>query len=414
MSPSMMCRHSLRPRLALTMSLIVALSTAQDARGAGPSAKAASSAPAAAVEPLPLRTGAQPIDAVRALGILQDQIPQGDEVALARLPELQGETARELASFPSDVWADARNQRALVRFVLGGGQPALLQSLAASKRVPEPDLPLVLGALAFALGDRGAAAAHLDKIDARELGRSLAGIVALVKCTLAADRDAVIALGHCDDARLLAPGSLVEEAALRISIELTMAVGDRARFASSASRYMRRFGRSLYLPVVRPVIVRFIAGHDIMARAEGVAWFDGATRNLPASVLRPFLAAISEEALRFGSLSTASAGSRRLLATMPADDPDRPRIAAFDAAARMLGPERAAARSEIERLSSAALTAPVAGLVRAAAVLGDAIAAKSAPAASHVEAVAGSAGPMAVRVRGALAEADKLIAESSK
>lgn len=409
----------------------------QSAGGAAPKPKVDNAADAAPVEALPQRVGPQPFHALRDLGLVQDKVTQGDERSLALLPELQAETLRRLSEFPAEVWSDPRNQRAAIRFTFGGGDPSLLDSLVNAKSISESELPLALGALAFAFGDRVSAADHLAKVDARTLGQSLAGIVSLVKATLAADSDAGVAIGFCDDARLHSPGSLVEESALRISIELLRAAGDSVRLAATISRYLRRFGQSLYLPAVEPAMVRFIASRNLLSNKAGLDWFNGATHLLADAVKHKLLADIAEDALRFGKLATAEVASRRLLDALPANDPDRPRIMVFDAASRALSPQSAEALDAIKLANAGPLPAPVAELALAVSALGSAVSAKieAAPIAPSVigdgagkpaksgpakSGIAAAQAPGAkpseghVRVRKLLEEADRLIAETAK
>src|SRR5690606_33344903 len=101
------------------------------------------------------------------------------------------------------------------------------------------------GALAYAEGRDDEARAHLLGVDARRLDPGLAGAVALVQSALVADTDPKRASEFLDQARLLAPGTLVEEAALRRQILLLPSIGQLHRLVL-LTRYVRRFGKSYY------------------------------------------------------------------------------------------------------------------------------------------------------------------------
>lgn len=100
--------------------------------------------------------------------------------------------------------------------------------------------------LAYVEGQEETARRTLLAIDARTLAASLGGYVALAQSALTARADPRRALGFLDVARILAPGSLVEEAALRRSVLLAAEISDFRRFAAASSEYLRRYQKSLY------------------------------------------------------------------------------------------------------------------------------------------------------------------------
>jgi len=100
--------------------------------------------------------------------------------------------------------------------------------------------------MAYALGKDGAARAALLPIDARNLPSGLGGHLALVQATLLANQDKAKSLQLLDLARLLEPGTLVEEAALRKEMFLIGSTGDLDKFALLARRYMHGFAKSVY------------------------------------------------------------------------------------------------------------------------------------------------------------------------
>ena len=159
------------------------------------------------------------------------------------------EIAQELKAFPFEVWKSVRNRQALIKYALSGGDPDLLQMVLARKLFAEDELALAQGALAYAAGNRSVVLRLLDKVDVYELPPSLAGHVALVKAIVVANTDLAKVVRLCDDARLLSPGTLVEETALRLAIEATITQGDQAKFemialdTSGGFRVRRFLGR---------------------------------------------------------------------------------------------------------------------------------------------------------------------------
>ncbi len=74
----------------------------------------------------------------------------------------------------------------------------------------------------------------------------LGAFLALVKASIITADNAAVASKLFDQARLLGPGTLVEEAALRRSLSLAATLGDAERFQRSSSQYVRRYLRSPY------------------------------------------------------------------------------------------------------------------------------------------------------------------------
>lgn len=383
--------------------------------------------------PLPKRSGARAMDAVRTLSMTQNKIAFGSVDALRRLPGIIADIAQDFEALPAEAWKDVRNQRAAIRIVLGGGSPNLLVKLVKAKVIAEQDRALAEGALAYAYGDRRQAADRLELVDAATLGPSLGSLVALVKCVLKADTDADTALPHCDEARLLSPGTLVEETALRVSIELMRNLRRAVGSARVVSLYLRRFGRSLYLTAVLPAIASSISDHDMLGSPKGVDWLAVATRDLPQDTLHTLLFSVSEEALRQGKLATAAAAARQLFDSLSPSSLERPRAMAYLGAALMLSVERDKANELIAAAEEARLPSSVNELVAAVRVLAESITAPAiAPprwsastvadarpldlgggnGAADVSAGDGEATP--TRVNAVIAEADRVLAEASE
>lgn len=207
----------------------------------------------------------QPFELVRSLRALQDRIAQGDTAAHAAQRKLVAEIAEEMVAANATVWSDPRNARAAIIYALSGGEPRVLKPLFRVRALPGIDDKLLNGALAYSEGRNAEAAELLANIDPRALDPSLGGHVALVRSTLVAGKDAAKAIPLLDDARLLAPGTLVEEAALRRQTFLVAVAGDRDGFEMLASQYMRRFPNSVYAGSFREQYAMEITGERYAA-----------------------------------------------------------------------------------------------------------------------------------------------------
>jgi len=252
----------------------------------------------------------QPHHAVRSLAVLQERIAQGEEAALALLRPLIEDIADEIKAFPPEVWQSPRNRQALIKFALSGGDPRPLQVVMSRRLFTPSELPLAQAALAYAEGNSSVALRLLDGIDVYTLPPSLAGHVALVKAIVIAKGDLSRVLRLADDARLLSPGTLVEETALRLAIEAAISLDDHAKFETMVLRYFRRFPRSPYLAsMIRPVATE-IAARGYAERLEGVKWVYGAARYLDPGRLVQFYSALADAGLGAAKLETAISAAR--------------------------------------------------------------------------------------------------------
>lgn len=283
----------------------------------------------------------QPFHAVRTLSVLQERIAQGDETAFAMQKEVVEEIADELKSFSPAVWREPRNRQALIKYALSGGNPEQLRAVYAQKLFTDAERPLAEGALAYAEGQRSLALRNLERVDVFALPPSLAGHVALVKALVLANTDLARVIRLSDEARLLSPGTLVEETALRLAMEGAIAQANRAKFEALASRYFRRFPRSPYLgAVLRPVATAMVDngyGED----AQGVKWMHSVVHYLDPQKLVQFYAALAEIGLRDAKLATTVNATRMARKYARAGSPEHAWAQAYEGAALVVGPDAA-------------------------------------------------------------------------
>lgn len=210
----------------------------QGEAGAGPVG-----APNAAPNAASLRA---PYEWVRTLQALQERVANGDVAAHRGQRALIQRMARAFAAADPTIWADPRNAHGAIAFALGGGPPGTLEALIADEVPFGADRALARGALAFVLGREEEARALLEDVDPRALGGLLGAQVALARSALAVRESPREALRLLAIARLLAPGTLVEEAALRREIFVAGNLGEIERLEFLATQYMRRFRHSVY------------------------------------------------------------------------------------------------------------------------------------------------------------------------
>lgn len=183
---------------------------------------------------------------VRELQRLQDRMAAGEPNALTAQNALIARIDQSFRAADASAWNDPQNARALIVFALSGGGPGVLRAVLGQGASPAVDERLLRGTLAYLEGREPEALKQLGEIDARQLPDSLAGQVALAQAALWVRRDpprASVLLGR---ARLLAPGTLVEEAALRREIFIAAQANELATFERLTSTYLARYRHSVY------------------------------------------------------------------------------------------------------------------------------------------------------------------------
>ena len=187
----------------------------------------------------------EPVKLVRTLQFLQDSIAHGTVASDDARRKLIDIVGKRFLEADTEIWRDRRNADAALLYVLNGGNPAVLTRLPKADDDARRE-QLVAAVAAYASGSQAEAKALWADIDLSTLPMGLVGPAALVKANLLFDDNPSQALRFADIARLESPGTLVEEAAIRRSIEIAAKLGDPARFEFYAIRYAIRFPRSMY------------------------------------------------------------------------------------------------------------------------------------------------------------------------
>ena len=188
----------------------------------------------------------EPYQMVRSLQLVQDRIASGDDAALPMQRKLLEMIDQRLRRAGSHDFVDERNYQAMLVYAMSGGNPATIDKLLSKLHLDETDRALGVGILGYLHGDPETSREALATVDPMTQPPELGAFLALVKGSIAAAEDPVAAQRMFDEARLLSPGTLVEEAALRRSIALGSETRDGAQFLFSCSQYVRRFLQSPY------------------------------------------------------------------------------------------------------------------------------------------------------------------------
>lgn len=200
--------------------------------------------PAAFSTPL-AQSATQKVFELRAL---RDAITTGQAKPDATYQPLLETIARDFASRPPNYWSDPETAAALLAFITCGGDIRLLRNVMTQGSFAEPLQPLANGFIAYYGKSNVGIKSSLPDIDAKALPLYLAGPVALMQAIALGENDETSTLELLDTARLLAPGTFVEEAALRRAVALLGNKRHLPRLTATAWHYSRQYSRSPYAP----------------------------------------------------------------------------------------------------------------------------------------------------------------------
>ena len=229
----------IRPLLCAGMLMALPLTAARVLADPAPA-----SAPASVPAPAPASTANEPYELVRGLQAVQDGIASGDTAAHGSHIALIRQIGEKFLAADANVWSNPQNGQAVVIYLLSGGAPQVVRKLPRDKI--NVDGHLFDGALAYVEGRQDEARELLRDVKPRTIPSGLGGQVALVQGALFARAEASFAIERLDDARLLLPGTLVEEAALRREILLVGQAEEFDKFEFLTLAYIRHYRNSIY------------------------------------------------------------------------------------------------------------------------------------------------------------------------
>lgn len=314
----------------------------------------------------PVPAAPPPFELTRSLQALQDQIAIGSEAATSAQRALLLHIGEQFLAAEPELWRDPANARAAIIYVLSGGRPQLLHKLIQDGSLPAGEADLARGALAYATGRRDEAWSLLEKVDARALPASVGAHIALVQASLRMDADPRSAVEYLETARLLAPGTLVEEAALRRQLSVESGLADAESFMALARQYLRRFPHSVYAGNFLRAFPKLWADLGLPGDADSFARLEATVAELEPAERRALYLSLAHDRLVAGDTETA-----RLVATgaselAGADGAEAARAGLYRAAAGVAGKAPALALDALEAIDPASLSGADAELHAAA------------------------------------------------
>lgn len=315
----------------------------------------------------------QPYEIVRELQVFQDQAVLKTKSARTEQKERIAAVAAQLIEFDNKVWADPRNARAAVVYVLTGGDPRVLRKLTGVGGETGIDERLVKGALAYGERRDDEAKRLLEEIDVDALDRSIGSHVALVRALLVAPSEPRKAVPLLDKARLDSPGTMIEEAALRREAILAANIDDLDAFETLSSQYFRRFGTSIFMS-------SFVRQFAEAAVAKGYGTDPKRTEKLEAMIKaladaerRDTCLALAEVGIVAGKVDIVRLASR--LSGISRNQPlEAMRMVLFEGAAKIASTDFEQGRTLLRLVDRSKLSAREEGLLHAALSVADQIA----------------------------------------
>lgn len=280
----------------------------------------------------------QPYAMLRTLQSLQERIAHGDIRAHEGQRALITRVAETfLRADPAD-FEDPRNANAAVSFVLGGGPPIVLERMLALDPAPAVDPDLLAGALAYVHGREEDARERLAGFDPRALPGYLGAQIAIARSALIVREDAAEAVRLLSLARLLAPGTLAEEAALRREIFVEGQRGELERLEFLAVQYLRRYRNSVYAGNFRQRFITLLATLDFAESVEDFLRLENVLAQMDGEGKRDLYLFFARHALLSGRLDLARYASERAAGFSAGDSEEEERARFYFAAAQIVTP----------------------------------------------------------------------------
>ena len=236
---------------------------------------------------------------LKSLLRVQDRIAAGDRAAIP----LQGHLQKLLnASIAENELSEPSIRAVVVLSVIGGGSPAVTGALREIAQVGTvADLALALDH--YRSRRRNHALEKFSRVNVDELDPRIAPFVAFAQGNLNASVNPKRAIGFFNRSRLLAPGTLLEEASLRKLMGLYIDTQKPDQFVAIARQYTRRFIGS---PYRSQFLTALMSGIGSMRRSITFDQVDELAGLMPPSFAASYYQRLIRRSVVTGQLKLAS------------------------------------------------------------------------------------------------------------
>lgn len=198
---------------------------------------------------------------VRSLQLVQDAVVAGDHSAMEMQRYLLEQTDMRLRTARPEEFDDGRNVDAALIYSMSGGNPKTLDLLVARDRYGYFDEDVTKIMRAYLNGLIPGIDRPIEDIIKDYLNTPLGAYIALVGANMKAHAQDEDAIKLFDLARLVAPGTLIEESALRRSILMSINKQDVDEAIRFAHIYARRFSNSPYNVQFSQLVIEMIVNN---------------------------------------------------------------------------------------------------------------------------------------------------------
>lgn len=206
--------------------------------------------------------GIDPFKMVRSLQFVQDSVVLGDHSAGEMQRHLLALIDERLRGADKAVFSDKRNVDAALIYSMSGGNPETLALLMRSEGRTYFNADLAQTLTTYFTGNPEKARVKLIGLLDEYKGSRIESYLTLVAANVTAPRDALGALKLFDWARLLAPGTIIEESALRRATHIASRAGLVEQAMDNAERYVRRYLHSPYASQFVDIFVYAVVEHS--------------------------------------------------------------------------------------------------------------------------------------------------------
>lgn len=211
-----------------------------------------------------------PYKIVRSLQYVQDSVVLGDHSAGEVQRHLLKIVDSSLREADMAVFEDDRNVEAALIYAMSGGNPQTLADLVERDEDGYFDRRLTDALTIYFSGAPEKAQPMLQRLLGEYGHTRIGAYVVLVAANVTATNNEAAALRLFDWARLMAPGTIIEESSLRRATHIASRAGDIDRSLDNAERYVRRFIHSPYASQFVDIFVHAIVSNSDVAERQRV------------------------------------------------------------------------------------------------------------------------------------------------
>ena len=281
---------------------------------------------------------------------LQARMAKGDRAAYEAQRSKMRAIGAEIAAAGPEAFKVKAERDAVVVYLLSGGQPRDIAKILERGDFPPAERDLLRGAAGYT-GGRESEAEKLLPYDPKVESLRLGSQLAYAQSVLMTPTNPRKALDLLDLARLLAPGTLIEEAALRREILLVGDLRNPERVAFLARQYVERFGKSIYagdfVHSLAAIAIRF----DLCATLADLGKFSALLALAPPEQARAFLLVVARASALRGRFDVAAEAGQEAVKTATPGSADEARGRLYDVISRFPNMAESDARAAFARIA---------------------------------------------------------------